>query len=389
MITKENGSYRVRADFGLTPYRTKLFKTKELKEKKLSSLAKNKALPEKDKHIMASELKAEITRAKKEIDIVEANMKAKFGTLDIKTRRSYNCVDIETAKKVEELFKQAKDEEVTRGFVSRDLEDRINEIVDVSSVDSRKHYLEEVANLCAKFVSYDERKLKYLNYKRFLSKAPPQINQKAQDSLGITQEEVILLASKLCVYTEKITLKGKTYLFTGAFSIEDLNIGFIRSLGNLAKSLKVDGILLNGRWSKNNFDINTFNVAKIEKNIRSLTSKYKVIAIRTSIDDVNLVSFLKSLGVNFVNQIEDEKNLFLGYEFSNVPRKNQIAAYKDLDKEKNLFVHTSYVSLEQVVKKDTLVYIIGSGSSSINSPAAKIGSFIYNSDELKSSKYSK
>jgi hypothetical protein len=163
---------------------------------------------------------------------------------------------------------------------------------------------------------------------------------------------------------------------------------YVKSLHKLAKIKKVDGIIVTGPWVKYIFLHKTAKNQKILNSVKRLADdNIKIYAIRSNVESAELIPELKELGITFLNKIEDENNLFISHRFSRVSNKDQLAKFRDLPTNKNIYVYSTYVAFEPVLKKDTLRYLIGSGSSSFATPTSRIWANSYDGQRMNAEKY--
>lgn len=374
MIQKSeiSGKYRARWDYGHTSYYKKLVRKLKSLTEELDSLAEEgKVIP------VALETACE--KVSLEIDRLEA----KYGRpVNIKTRRSFISRHEWQAKHAEELFQQAFDFESEGKGLPRYLHAQINNLLEAPR---REDFLEELAFQLGSIAGFHESVLMNLDYEMFLAQSDA--NTDWITEFRISEKEVRAKAKAICSNRENLDLKGKTFIFTGSFISYTACEEYIKCLETMALTNKVDGIITAGPWIKYIFLHKTAGSQKILDCVRSLTKKVPVYAIRSNQEDADLIPLLKDIGVRFINRIEDEKNLFLNHQFGRASNKDQLMRWRDYHKDKNLFVHSTYVAFESKLIVDHTRYIIGSGSASYHTPSARIWANSYDSQHLNSEKY--
>jgi hypothetical protein len=378
VIQKEkNGKYRVRYDFGHNKYYRFLLK-KEIKiEKKLESL--NQAI--RKKPVEEKLILKELESIKKEILVLEN----KFGKpVNIKTRRSFNCRNQWQAEYAEKLFKDAHDHEAEGKEIPDYLEKAIESLQDAPF---RQDFLQELGYQLASVSGLVPEVIFEFDYNLFLSQAD--INLIWLENFQIAPNEVKKAALAICSDQETIELKDKTFLFTGSFMSFTACEDYIKCLHKLAKEVSADGIIVIGPWTKYIFLHKTAQQQKVMNAVKKLAEdNIKIYAIRSNIESADLIPNLKELGITFLTKIEDENNLFLSHKFSRSPRKDELIRFRDYSINKNLFVHTSYVAFEPVLRKENVRYIVGSGSSSFFTPSSRIWANSYDGQRINAEKYS-
>lgn len=381
MIQKlTNGKFRVRFEFGHNKYYGHLLQQQIKLEKKLISLKS-----------AARKKEVEIKRTEKELETILGKiltLEKEFGKpVFIKTRRSFNCRNDWQAELVEKLFRDAHDFEAE----GKELPDYlIKTIQGQKDAPYRADFVEELGYQLAMVSGNRSEVVENFSFSIFTSQAD--INEEWIEYFGIQAEEVksaaVLFCSKLNSDIETITLKGKTYLFTGSFMGITVCEDYVKALHKLAKAKKVDGIIVAGPWVKYIFLHKTAKTQKVLDSVKKLAEDdIKIYALRSNIESADLIPELKELGITFVTKIEDENNIFLSHKFSRKSNKDQLGTWRDYTIAKNLFVHTSYVAFEPILRDDKLRYIVGSGSSSFATPTSRIWANSFDGQRIASEKY--
>lgn len=376
MIQKlKNGKYRVRYDFGHNKYYKSLLREEGKLEKSLDrvrSLKRKKPVEEK--------------MLQKELEVVRSeiiDMEANYGKpVNIKTRRSFNCRNKWQAETVESLFKDAHELEAVGKQIPKYLLDAVDNLKDAPY---RHDLLEELGYQLASVSGLHTEVIKEFDYNLFLEQAD--IDDSWLEHYDISRDEVIKSALAICSDQETIDLKNKTYLFTGSFMSFTASEDYVKCLHKLAQEIKVDGIIVVGPWTKYIFLHKKAETQKVMNAVKKLTDDIKVYAIRSNIESVDIIPYLKEMGITFLTKIEDDNNLFLSHKFSRIPKKDELTRYRDYPANKNLFVHTNYVAFEPVLRKDQVRYIVGSGSSSYYTPSSRIWANSYDGQRINAEKY--
>lgn len=377
MIQKQkNGKFRVRYDYGHNRFYRYCLKQEIKLEEKLDKLKKLKRKKLVEERIVEKELSEIRTKIK--------DLESNYGKpVDIKTRRSFTCRNSWQAELVEKLFKDAHDFEAKGQEIPDYL---VKAIEGQKDAPYRKDFLEELGYQLSSVSGNRPEVVANFSYSMFIEQAD--INEEWIEYHDIQPEEVKKVAIALCSDKESIDLKGKTFIFTGSFMGFTACEDYVKALHRLAKAKKVDGIIVSGPWVKYIFLHKTAKHQKILNSVKKLTEdNIKIYAIRSNIESADLIPDLKELGITFLTKIEDENNLFLSHKFSRISSKDQLSRFRDYTVNKNLFVNTSYVAFEPVLRDDTLRYIIGSGSSSYATPTSRIWSNAYDGQRINSEKY--
>jgi hypothetical protein len=379
MIQKlKNGKYRARYDYGHNSYYKWLLRQVKKIEKDIASLREELEEDEGDTRAIKTLLN-QLADVNYDIDLMEAE----FGSpVNIKTRRSFNSRHKWQAEQAEELFIQAFDYEKEGLEVPRKLE---KQIADLQEAPKREDYLEELSYQYASVAGFHEEVLENFDYELYLSQAD--VNMEWLSQFNIRSTEVKNKAKGFCCNIDNLTLKNKKYIFTGSFVSFTVCEGYVNALATMAKEEKVDGIICAGPWIKYIFLHKTGRSQKILDCVKKLCSEVPVYAIRSNKESAEMIPRLKELGIQFVRGIEDEKNLFVNHKFGNQSQKDQLTRWRDYDKNKNLFVPTTYPAFEPKLKMDQVRYIVGSGCSSYMTPSARIWAHAYDSQSLNSEKY--
>ena len=345
----KNGKFRVRYEFGHNKYYKKLIREEIKLEKKLDHLSTLKRKRPVEERLIQKEL--EVVR--KEILTLEAT----YGKpVNIKTRRSFNCRNKWQAEMIEQLYKDAHELEAIGKEIPKYLQEAMDGQKDAPY---RSDFLEELGYQLASVSGLHTEVIKEFDYELFLSQAD--IDDTWLEHYDIGRGEVVKSALAICSDQETITLKGKTYLFTGSFMSFTASEDYVKCLHKLAKDIKADGIIVVGPWTKYIFLHKRAETQKVMNAVKKLTDEVNVYAIRSNIESADLIPDLKEMGITFLTKIEDENNLFLSHKFSRIPKKDELTRFRDYSVNKNLFVHTNYVAFEPVLRKDQVRYIIGSG----------------------------
>lgn len=375
-VTRVGNRYRARKVNGHTAYHRKLIKKLQGK------------IAERDK--AEGDLRAYIAK-----DVYEIEKQIESHRPKIKeVRRNEMFADKEAAEYAMGLFNQAYRFESENTPLPQDL---IEELEQIEHLPSKVGYLEETSYLVAKAHSFSRSILKQTteeNKSAFIQKSLKlckQIKTKIlYEVYKIKPTEIYDKAYKICDSNTDVVLKGKTFIYTGAFSIGNIDQKYIKCLMAIGEDLKIEGIILNGPWKRDkitNFDYYSDEDApqsKIPSIISSLAKKFKVYALRSSIDDIPLTVELKNVGIEFINGIEDDKNLFFGDPLSKASNKGQMAPFKDFSTKKNVFAYSTYVHLEKVMGKN---FVLGCGSSSPFVPSSNMSTVAVNSSIFKARKY--
>lgn len=367
-----NGKYRARWDYGHTSYYKKLLRQRRTLEKEIEDYKEDDKTAPATVENALNKVTAEIVR-----------LEAKYGSpVNIKTRRSFITRHEWQAKQAEALFEEAYDFESEGKTLPRYLHAHLNNLVEAPR---REDFLEELAFQLASIAGFHESVLLNSDYEMFLAQSDANTDWIIE--FKISEKEVRSRAKAICSNQENLELKGKTFIYTGSFISYTACEEYIKCLETMALANKVDGIITAGPWIKYIFLHKTAGTQKILDCVRSLTKKVPVYAIRSNKEDADLIPLLKDIGVRFINRIEDDKNLFLNHKFGNASSKDQLMRWRDYHKDKNLFVHSTYVAFESKLIVDHTRYLVGSGSASYHTPSARIWATSYDSQLLNSEKY--
>lgn len=304
------------------------------------------------------------------------------GVVNLQTRRSFTCRNKWQAELVEELFKDAYKIEAQGEKLPSYLE---KELQKLEEAPYRLDYLEELAYKLATFGSFNASVVEKYDYSLFLKQSD--VNLDWLEKFEISDEEIRKNALRVCCDKETIPLEGKTYIYTGSFISFTVCEEFVTCLHKMAEYFKVDGIISNGPWGKYVFQHRSSENNKVLSTVKKLASKVQIYALRSNKESPELIPDLKELGIKFVSSIEDQHNLFLNHQFSNISQKDQLHRFRNYSVDKNLFVHTSYVAFEPVLRNNNIRYIVGSGSSSFNVPTSRMWSSAFDASRLNSEKY--
>jgi Icc-related predicted phosphoesterase len=377
MIQKmKNGKFRVRYDFGHNKFYRYLLNNQIKLEKRLQQVKTLKKAKPVEEKLIEKELQVTLDKI--------AGLEREFGKpVNITTRRSFNCRNQWQAELVEKLFKDAHEYEAKGESIPDYL---LKAIQGQQDAPYRKDFLEELGYQLASVSGNRAEVVENFSFSIFISQAD--INEEWLQQHNIQEQEVKQTAITLCSDQESIELKGKTFIFTGSFMGITACEDYVKALHNLAKSKKVDGIIVTGPWVKYIFLHKTAQHQKILNSVRRLAEdKIPIYAIRSNIESADLIPELKELGITFLTKIEDENNLFISHRFSRISGKDQLTKFRDFSVNKNLFVHTTYVAFEPILRKDKVRYIVGSGSSSFATPTSRIWANSYDGQRINAEKY--
>jgi len=375
------GNQRVRVEHGHNTYYKRLEKEKADLEKEVKLLEEEgkgkREITSKERII--SSLNTKILQLR-ELHSIPPGKKfyAKRYSLNVETK--------EQAKFVDNLFKEKKDYHAEGKEPPAELVSRIDSL---NEAPSKSEYLEYLAAILIDLSGYNlEQDINMLhNVPKDQFHEQACVSDNYIEYHGITQEEVIEEALDQIENPVIIELKNKKFIFTSAFTSFTAIDTFAKLIYNLAKRHQVDGIIVVGPWSKTIFLHKTSATNTILDSVKRIVKDFNVYALRSNLDVAETIPELKRLGVTFVDKIEDDKNIFLGYKLSHASSKNQLRRYKDLDKSKNIFVYSSYVTTETQLYQDKIYNIIGSGSSSVNLPRSRRTTAGYDGQLLNSMKY--
>jgi Icc-related predicted phosphoesterase len=377
MIQKlKNGKFRVRYDFGHNKFYRHLL-THQIKiEKRLEQVKSLKKTKPVEQKIIEKELQTTLEKI--------SSLEREFGKpVNITTRRSFNCRNQWQAELVEKLFKDAHDYEAKGESIPDYL---LKAIQGQQDAPYRKDFLEELGYQLASVSGNRSEVVENFSFSIFITQADINVDWLTQHQ--IQEQEVKKTAMALCSDQETIELKGKTFLYTGSFMGITACEDYVKALHRLAKTKKVDGIIVTGPWVKYIFLHKTAQHQKILNSVRRLAEdKIKIYAIRSNVESAELIPELKELGITFLTKIEDENNLFISHRFSRVSGKDQLGRFRDYSINKNLFVYTTYVAFEPILRKDKVRYIVGSGSSSFFTPTSRIWANSYDNQRINAEKY--
>jgi len=249
----------------------------------------------------------------------------------------------------------------------------------------RKEYLEEISDKLAMISLFDAEIVKSYPedqmHDQILSK------EDYVEFHGITHNEIVETALEIILDPQVVSLKGKKFIFTGAFTSFTAITDYVKCLSKIADHEKIDGIITAGPWEKTIFLNKSSAVSTVKTEVAKLIKKYPVYALRSNQDSPIVISKLKAMGVTFVRKIEDDKNIFSNYKLSHVSSKDQLSRFRDLGVPKNIFTYTSYVAFETHLNNDEIHYIVGSGSSSVNIGRSQPWVISFDSQAFNSEKY--
>lgn len=371
-FNKVTKKYRARWNYGHNSYYKKLLKSKKQMDEQFAKLEKKEKEPSATQKNGYYKVIGEIER-----------LENQYGKpVNVTSRRSFNTRHQWQATYAEELFKIAHDLEAEGKNIPRLLHAQINNLVEAPR---REDFLEELAFRFASIAGFHEDVLMHSDYEMFLAQSDANTDWILE--LKITEKEVRNKAKSVCSSSDNLVLKNKKYLFTGSFIGYTACEEYIKCLHNMAKDLKVDGIITAGPWIKYIFLHKTAGSQKVLDSVKRLAKSVPIYAIRSNREDADLIPLLKDIGITFLNKIEDENNVFLNHQFSRMSNKDQLMKFRDYNVEKNIFVHTTYVASEPRLVNDQIKYIVGSGSSSYHTPSARIWAASYDSQHINSEKY--
>lgn len=294
----------------------------------------------------------------------------------INVRRSLNCIHRWQAEEVEELFKAAHSLEVQGKKVPQ-------KFLNVDVAPERHHYIDELGYLMASICGFRVEVIDNLDYDVFLAQSDA--NDKWIENMEITRQEVISFALSHCDKSSDFSLKNKTILFTGAVCGFTGDEEYLRCLRKMAKEVKADAIITAGPWVKSIFLHKTSKKPKVLQFLKELTKDIKVLAIRSNRDKPEHLHAIKEYGVEFINGIEDEKNVFTGLSTTSSSTKNQLKKFEEAYPGKNVYFYTSFVGImSQATEGGGLRYLTGSGSSGYNTPRARVWANAYDNQLLNS-----
>jgi len=280
------------------------------------------------------------------------------------------------------LFDEVKDYESQGLKVPKELDKKIETMKATPDYETHMDILTYYyASLC----KFDERLLENIPYEMFLSQSD--INITWLEFQDISREDVIDSTRIMLSMTHSDILKGKRYLFIGAFVSYTADVSFAECILKIVKENELDGIIVAGPWTKEIYLHKTFGKNVILNIVKKILKETDVIAIRANQEEVDFLPELRKLGVTFVNSLENDKNIFFGSKITNTSTKDQFTIYRDLDISKNMFCYTSYVGFETQLKQDQIIYRMGSGSASVNTPRSRFWSKTYTREVINSMKY--
>lgn len=257
-------------------------------------------------------------------------------------------------------------------------------VIDARNAPPIELHLTLLSHVYSKLNHHKDNIIKNVPWELFLTQSD--VNKNWIEFQGVTEDMVREKCFELNKETNSELLKNKEYLFVGSFISYTADPSFAQVLLKIVKDRNLDGIIVAGPWTKDIYKYRVFGNPIIEQ-VRELIKSTQVIAIRSYQDDLGYLPELIGLGVKFVTFLENDKNIFFGDRLSTASTKNQLEPYKDLDLTKNIFTYTSYVAFETILKKNEMRYIVGSGSSSINTGRANMKSQAYHRQYINSLKY--
>ena len=385
-----NGKWRARWDYGHNSYYKYLKREQKALEKAYKEvvaesniLTKSKDKDDKRRLSKMREYAESLLSDFHDFEYEIHDMEKEYGKpVNIKTRRSFTSRHRWQAEQAEELFIEAYEYEADGFEIPRKLEKKISELREAPK---KEDFIEELGFQLASTAGFKIEVLEQSNYELALEQSDA--NEEWLEHLKIKPKDVFKKAESMCLHKENIKLAGKKYIYTGSFISHTTCVKYVESLRTLAKEEKVDGIITNGQWIKYIFLHKTSGSKEILNCVKKLAKDFPIYAIRSNRESADMISNLKELGILFVNRIEDDKNRFLGTQTSGASNKDQLATWRDYTVEKNIYVPTTYVAFEPILRRDKLYYIIGSGSASHNTPSSRIWARSYDGQQIKSSKY--
>ena len=327
-----NGSYRVRVYYGHGKRYTRLSKKERLTEKE---------------------------------EAEKKHLEDKWGCPDqITTRRTICCANEWQAKIIEKYFKEAASLEAQGKNVPYHL-------INVELAPDRDSYLEELSYLMASICGFKKDLIRNLEYDLFVAQASA--NLEWIYHMKIEPEEIQEGAFVFCEPSKKISLKNKKVAFTGSVCGFTGDEEYLRCLRKFCIENKVDYLIATGPWIKTIFLHKSSYKTTILQGLKDLLKDVKIIAIRSNRDKPTHLSELKEIGIQYINMIEDDKNVFCGMTSSNSSSKNQLHRFDEMFPGKNVFFYTTFVGFKTQATLDRSIrYLIGSGSSGYNTPRSRV-----------------
>jgi len=280
------------------------------------------------------------------------------------------------------LFDEAKDYEAQGLKVPKELEKKIE---DIKTVPDYETHMDILTYYYASLCKFDERLLGKIPFELFLSQTSINLTWLAYQD--IKEEDIVDSTRIMLNERHSDILKNKRYLFIGAFVSYTADESFAECILKIVKENELDGIIVAGPWTKEIYLHKTFGKNVILSIVKKIIKETNVIAIRANQEEVAFLPELRSLGVTFVNSLENEKNVFFGSKITNTSTKDQFTIYRDIDMSKNMFCYTSYVGFETQLKQDRIIQRVGSGSASVNTPRSIFWAKSYTREVINSMKY--
>ena len=255
----------------------------------------------------------------------------------------------------------------------------------IKTAPPRKEYLEGIAEDLAILSNFDTDIIADYPEDHYLDQILHKNNYLSFHD--ISYNEIVSKAIEVVKEPSLVDLKNKTVIFTGAFTSFTAISNFVKCLDKIGQHEKIDAIITAGPWEKTIFLNKSSVIHKVKSEVKKLIQKFPIYALKSNQDSAVVTSELKKMGVKFVYKIEDKKNIFSNYKLSHVSSKDQLARFRDMGVAKNIFTYTSYVAFETHLNKDEIFYIVGSGSSSVNTPRSKPWVISFESQVFNSVKY--
>jgi len=376
------GRLRVRIENGHNTYYNQLEKEKTEIQKEVDALSgsdKNHKREIASKERVLSSLDTKMLQLRDMYDIPPGK---KFYA----KRYTFNVESEGQAIYVENLFKEQKAFHAEGKEPPAELIDKLDSL---EKAPSKTNYLDYLGSILIDLSGYEvEHDINGIHQvPEDIFKEQSRVSENYLEYYNITHEDIVEEAINQIESPEIVTLKNKKFIFISAFNSFTAIDAYAKLIYNLAKRHNVDGIITVGPWSKTIFLHKTSATNTVLDSVKKLIRDFKVYSLRSNQDVAENIPELQKLGVIFVDTIEDDNNLFLGFKLTNTSSKNQISRYRDLDKAKNVFVYSSYVTTETQLCQDKIYNIIGSGSSSVNLPRSRRTTVGYDGQLLNSMKY--
>lgn len=378
----KTGKIRVRVDNGHNTYYKKLENENLTLLKEISLLdnsdrSQKKEINNKNKIISANNTKMEYLRK-----IYEKPIGVEFYA----PRYSLNVQNEDQAKYVDNLFKEQKVYHEEGRDVPREILEKLKTI---GSAPERNQYISYLASVLIDLSGYklEQDVSRIYNVPEDIFEDQSNISQEYIDFHAITMKEIIEESLEIIENPITIDLKGKKYIFTSAPASYTAIELYFKLLYNLGKRHNVDGFIFVGPWSKTIFLHKRSSSNTILDSVKKLIRDFKVFSLRSNLDVAEIIPDLTDLGVTFLDTIEDDKNIFLGYQLTHTSSKDPLSRFRDFDKDKNIFVYSPTVTFETRIYKNNIHNIVGSGSSSINLPRCRRTTTGYDSQFMNSMKY--